>query len=103
MNELETNKAQVDLNLQSRLKGGFQPGAWVLVLVGLGLAPGEGKTSDLDSERMLTAHNQVRAVVDVGPLRWSASLARSASRWARHLARDNGCVMEHSGPGENLY
>jgi pathogenesis-related protein 1 len=89
--------------MRSRLKGGIHAGAWVLVLVGLALAPSEGKPSDLDSQRMLSAHNQVRAVVAVGPLRWSASLASSASRWASHLAQDNGCVMEHSGPGENLY
>jgi pathogenesis-related protein 1 len=103
MTEFENNEAQVDLKMQSRLKGRFQPRAWVLVLVGLGLAPGEGKTLDLDAERMLRAHNQVRATVEVGPLRWSASLASSAARWASHLARDNGCEMKHSGPGENLY
>jgi pathogenesis-related protein 1 len=103
MGELEGNKAQVDLKMQSPATSGVQPGVLVLVLVGLGLAPSEGKPSDLDSQRMLSAHNQVRAVVAVGPLRWSASLASSASRWASHLAQDNGCVMKHSGPGENLY
>lgn len=78
-------------------------GFWVLVSVGLLLASGEGKTADLDSERMLRAHNKIRSVVDVDPVRWSVRLESSAERWARHLARDNGCVMKHSGPGENLY
>jgi len=52
---------------------------------------------------MLSGHNRVRAEVGVGPLRWSERLAESAARWARHLAEANDCVMQHSGPGENLY
>jgi pathogenesis-related protein 1 len=87
----------------ARLKGRLDLGTWILVSVSLGLGPGEGEASDLDSERMLRAHNDVRSIVDVGPLRWSAPLAISASRWAEHLARNNGCSMKHSGPGENLF
>jgi pathogenesis-related protein 1 len=75
----------------------------VLVPVVLGLTPTEADASGLDPERMLRAHNQVRSLVDVGPLRWSAPLAVSASRWASHLARSNGCAMKHGAPGENLY
>jgi hypothetical protein len=91
------------LKMQSRLKRRLDVGLWVLLSVSLGLGPGEGSASDVDPERMLSAHNKVRAVVKVRPLKWSAPLARPASRWARHLAHDNGCVMRHSGPGENLY
>jgi len=103
MTESESNEVQFNLETQSRLKGRFEMRVWVLVSVCLGLGPSEGKASDVDSERMLRAHNQVRAVVEVGPVRWSASLASSASRWASHLAQHNGCTMKHSGPGENLY
>lgn len=99
----EPNKTRRDPKMESRLKTRFAPGAWILVAIGLGLAPGGGTASDLDPERMLNAHNRVRAVVEVGPLRWSEPLAKSATRWAIHLAQDNGCVMTHSGPGENLY
>jgi len=76
---------------------------WVLISVITGFSPSEGKASGLDLDRMLRAHNEARSVVNVGPVRWSASLAQSASRWANHLAWKNGCVMKHSGPGENLY
>jgi len=89
--------------MQSRLKRRFELGVWFLVSVGLGCGPSEGMTSDVDSERMLSAHNNVRAAVGVGPLRWSSRLANSASRWASHLAQDNRCVMKHNEPGENLY
>jgi pathogenesis-related protein 1 len=89
--------------MASRLKTRFALGAWILVSIGLGLGPGGGTAADVDPERMLNAHNRVRAGVEVGPVRWSAPLAKSASRWAIHLAQDNGCVMTHSGPGENLY
>jgi pathogenesis-related protein 1 len=91
------------LKMQSRLKRCSKLGLWVLLSVNPGHGPGKGMASDVDSERMLSAHNKVRSVVMVPPLKWSAPLARSASRWARHLSHDNGCVMRHSGPGENLY
>jgi len=85
------------------MKVRFKLGIWVLLSVALGLGPSEGNASGVDSEMMLRAHNQIRSVVAVGPVRWSAPLAQSASHWASHLARDNGCVMKHSGPGENIY
>jgi len=89
--------------MHSRVKRRIELVVCFLASVTLGLGAGEGKTSDVDSARMLSAHNKVRAVVEVGPVRWSAPLANSASSWARHLAQRNGCVMKHSGPGENLY
>jgi pathogenesis-related protein 1 len=89
--------------MPSPLKGRFSFGISVLVWAALGLAPGESEPSELDSERMLSAHNEVRSAVGVGPVRWSAPLAISASRWAEHLAQHPGCIVRHSGPGENIY
>ncbi len=51
------------------------------------------------------AHNDVRAKVGVGPLRWSAPLARHAQQWADHLAQ-KGCALEHrrtDAYGENIF
>jgi uncharacterized protein YkwD len=52
---------------------------------------------------LLDAHNQLRARHCAPPLRWSATLARTAQAWADRLAR-RGCPLEHSGGalGENL-
>jgi pathogenesis-related protein 1 len=89
--------------MQSRLNPRLALGARILVAIGLGLGPVGGTAADVNPERMLNAHNRVRTGVEVGPVRWSAPLAKSASRWATHLAQENGCSMTHSGPGENLY
>ena len=60
--------------------------------------------------QVLTAHNKIRAEVDVGPLAWSEKLAIYAQEWADHLASTSR-RMEHrprSGTwkqehGENLF
>lgn len=60
---------------------------------------------------MLAAHNQVRASLGIAPLRWSGQMAAYAQQWAEHLARHNGCEMQHRTHanadllkvGENLY
>lgn len=63
-----------------------------------------------DARKMLVLHNQVRADVGVGPLRWSEDLAHYAQQWADHLAATR-CGLQHrprSGKwrakyGENLF
>lgn len=60
---------------------------------------------------MLAAHNQVRASLGIAPLHWSGQMAAYAQQWAEHLARHNGCEMQHRTHahadllkvGENLY
>ena len=54
--------------MASRVKTRFALGTRILVSIGLGLGSGGGTASDVDPERMLNAHNGVRAVVEVGPL-----------------------------------
>lgn len=67
----------------------------------------EGGTTFFFKERivgpeMLSEHNDARDEVGVPHLSWSDNLAVSAREWAEDLAgRD--CILEHSGPGENLY
>jgi len=63
-----------------------------------------------DAGKMLVLHNQVRADVGVGPLRWSEDLSHYAQQWADHLAATR-CGLQHrprSGKwrqnfGENLF
>ncbi len=57
------------------------------------------------SDEFVAAHNEWRSGVNVGPVRWSSDLARSAKLWANSLAR-RGCRLQHSrqpGVGENLF
>lgn len=72
--------------------------------------PAAHRLSSQDAQKMLRLHNQVRADVGVGPLRWSESLASHAQQWADHLAATR-CGLQHrprSGKwrgvyGENLF
>lgn len=53
---------------------------------------------------MLAAHNEVRARVDVPPLRWSDRLAAHAQEWAnRLLAERQFYHRPHPAFGENLF
>ncbi len=55
---------------------------------------------------MLAAHNKVRSQHGLPPLSWSTSLAKNAGLWANHLAKEQGCRMQHAkgtGQGENLF
>jgi uncharacterized protein YkwD len=56
-----------------------------------------------EAQRLVDAHNRVRAKHCAKPLAWSAKLAQVAQQWANAL-RDKGCVFGHSGGsfGENL-
>lgn len=57
------------------------------------------------ADRILATHNEERARLGIGPLRWSPALAANAERWAAHLATLN--VLEHDDSleveGENLW
>jgi hypothetical protein len=58
-------------------------------------------------DRVLAQHNLERAEVGVPPLRWNASLAVSAQRWADHLAETGRFEHAPENPrapqGENLW
>lgn len=56
-----------------------------------------------DADRLVAAHNKVRAQHCAAPLTWSTKLAQVAQQWANTL-RDQGCKFGHSGGsyGENL-
>lgn len=98
---------------------------FALVVFSLGISPANGQESVrltrhkeksstraklLAVNQVLALHNQVRAEVGVGPLRWSSDLAIYAGDWAERLA-ETGCAMAHrpcSGKwremyGENLF
>jgi pathogenesis-related protein 1 len=54
----------------------------------------------------LDFHNAKRQDVGVAPLHWSTNLAAVAQNWANHLAKDQGCSLNHTQNdpyGENLF
>jgi pathogenesis-related protein 1 len=56
------------------------------------------------AREMLAAHNEVRARVDVPPLRWSDRLAARAQDWATHLLQERRFYHRpHPIFGENLF
>jgi pathogenesis-related protein 1 len=53
---------------------------------------------------MLAAHNEIRARIDVPPLRWSVRLAARAQDWADRLLREQQFYHRpHPVFGENLF
>ena len=54
----------------------------------------------------LYAHNYVRKLHGVAPMKWDEHLAEQSQKWAVHLA-ENDSGLQHSEPldgfGENLY
>jgi pathogenesis-related protein 1 len=72
-------------------------------------SPGS-RPSQKEAGKIVSLHNQIRADVGVGPVRWSEELAGYAQQWADHLTSSR-CGMEHrprSGKwrqqyGENLF
>lgn len=62
--------------------------------------------SQAQIEGFLKEHNTARAAVGVGKVVWSATIAEYANKWARHLAYEKGCDLEHRQSnkyGENLF
>lgn len=57
-----------------------------------------------DIQLLVDTHNEWRADVGVGDLRWSPELAQVAAKWAKEL-KNNKCAFEHSKYqyGENLF
>jgi len=53
------------------------------------------KISQTDAQAALDYHNKVRKEVGSPPLEWSTSLSKYAQAWADHLAKNNGCKMQH--------
>lgn len=63
------------------------------------------RLASAEVQTLLREHNRARAAVGVAPLQWSAPVAKTAQRWADHLA-SSSCRMQHSrgsGYGENLF
>ena len=55
------------------------------------------------AREMVSAHNAVRAEVDVAPLQWSDELAAIARKWAATLLARRQFLHSDSGYGENLF
>ena len=74
-----------------------------LILTALAATAAPASDAPLVNE-ILAAHNEVRARVDVPPLRWSNRLAAHAQEWASHLLRDRKFYHRpHPIFGENLF
>ncbi|MGA2881480.1 MAG: CAP domain-containing protein [Bryobacteraceae bacterium] len=78
----------------------------VLLCFPIALAVGENGSVPVGSfaREMLVAHNEIRARVDVPPLRWSDRLAARAEDWASHLLRERQFYHRPKPVfGENLF
>lgn len=56
--------------------------------------------------KILSAHNAIRAEHGLVELKWSDDLSENATQWVGKLASERGCKMAHSyisGLGENLF
>ncbi|MBU0967827.1 MAG: SCP-like extracellular [Proteobacteria bacterium] len=56
----------------------------------------------IDALAMVKAHNEKRAMVGSPEVKWSKELESKAINRLKQLQK-LGCVMKHSGPGENLF
>jgi pathogenesis-related protein 1 len=56
----------------------------------------------VDAAAITKAHNAVRAQVGAPRMKWSEKLEAKAIKRIKVLQK-KGCVMQHDGPGENLY
>ena len=55
------------------------------------------------SREMLTAHNNIRAEMELHPLQWSSELAAYSQKWANSLIAKNGAAHNSKSPyGENI-
>lgn len=57
-------------------------------------------------DAFVSSHNRIRAAVGAGNVKWNTELAAYADKWAKHLANENGCDLDHRQQnkyGENLF
>lgn len=67
---------------------------------------GKSELSQAQIEGFLKEHNTARAAVGIGKVTWNPTIAEYADKWAKYLANEKGCNLEHreSSPyGENLF
>lgn len=68
--------------------------------------PTKTALSQTQIDEFLKEHNTARAEVGIGKVTWSPTLAEYADKWAKHLAYEKGCDLEHRQAnkyGENLF
>lgn len=79
----------------------------LLIYLCTGAALAQSNHNDLSSSftrEFVAAHNQVRAGVGVGPLRWSDDLAAAAQQWANSLIESHAFHPRGDHRfGENLF
>ena len=69
------------------------------------------KFSAKEVQQFMDHHNQVRAGLNIPPLRWNDTVAAYAQEWANYLAKKKNCKMIHrnamnqnpAGYGENIF
>lgn len=83
-----------------KITGRFWKGA-LLGAAFLGLTGMQGRTNDLD-DRLLAGHNRERAELNLPQLAWNPQLAKSAHRWADHLAVTGKFEHSPNRPGKPL-
>ena len=60
-------------------------------------------TASSFSREMLTAHNNIRAAIELPPLQWSSELAAYSQKWADSLIAKNRATHNSKSPyGENI-
>jgi len=77
----------------------------ILISVFLSTSFSEPNLTQAEIDETITVHNEWRAKVNVSPLEWDETLAKTALKWARQLKKE-GCAFKHSrtkGLGENLF
>jgi hypothetical protein len=92
----------------TQVKGRILPIALLTTAsVSLCMLPAQANLARSQQQEILKAHNRYRQEVGVPNLVWSADLAKSAQKWADHLASLGGETLMHDdrrkhGQGENL-
>ena len=62
----------------------------------------QGQGYQVDAAAVVKAHNRERAQVGSPKVKWSEKLEAKAIKRIKVL-QNNGCFMQHDGPGENLF
>ncbi len=77
---------------------------WIFSLL-ISFLASEPNLTQAEIDETVATHNEWRAKVNVPPLVWDESLAKTALKWAKKLKKEN-CAFKHSqvkGLGENLF